>query len=211
MNQTRCRIDIHRCTHDDEIVAHFAQLRRGLDIRHSFAEPDDVRSQLGPVRSLIAEMYVVVSDIHNQVAVALAACFCQLAVQVQDILRAGLFVQVVDILSYNLNVIKLFQPHQLPVPLIGFDGSQLAAALVVEVQHQGFVFSVALRRSHILNAVLLPQAVAVAEGADSALGTDASAGKYNNLFHYYNTLISVLRFSPLPSSVSLVATGCVSP
>ena len=134
-----------------------------------------MRTHLCPVGSLVTQMDVVVADVHNQAAVSFTARLGQLAVQVHNILRPRLLVQVVDILRDYLHIIILFQPHQLLMTLVGLHGSQLATALVVKVQHQSLVLGVALRRSHILNTILLPQAVAVAEGADSALGANTSA------------------------------------
>ena len=67
---------------------------------------------------------------------------------------------------------------------VGFDLEELAPPLVVEVQYQLGVAEVGFVGGYILHTVLFPQTVAVAEGTDAALGTDARACQYDYfLFH----------------------------
>ena len=140
-------------------------------------------AQLSPVGGLVAEVDVAVADVDNQVVIAVAAGLGQLAVQVQHMGRAGLLMQVVDVLGDDADIVFLFQPHQLAVPLVGFDLEKLPAPLVVEVKHQLGVAQVGVVGGHVLYTVVLPEAVAVAEGADATLGTDAGTGEYDYFFH----------------------------
>ena len=109
----------------------------------------------------------------------------QLAVHVAQPAAAGPLVQVVDILRHQQEVTRpgRFQFRQRAVGGVGRDGRvlQLAAALVVEALHQRRVAGKGLRRRHVLDAVVLPEAIGGAEGADAALGGDAGAGEYHEV------------------------------
>ena len=120
----------------------------------------------------------------------IGAALGEQAVEVQHAGGAGTLVQVVDVLGNDAHVEALLEAHQLAVGLVGLGGEELAAALVVEVEHQGGVALVGFVGGHVLHAVALPEAVAVAEGGDSALGADARAGEYDYAFH---TLINGIR------------------
>ena len=105
--------------------------------------------------------------------------------QVQHLRRAGPLVQVVHVLGDDTyapagHLLKLGQGQ---VPGIRGHGAGLGAALVIEVQHQGRVAGKAFGRGHVLDAVLLPQPIGVAEGADAAFGRYAGAGKYYKVGH----------------------------
>ena len=112
----------------------------------------------------------------------------------KDIGAACLFVQVVDVLGDDVHVVFFFQAYQLAVSVVGLDGEELAAALVVEVQHQFGIAQVGVVGGHVFHAVLLPETVAVAEGADAALGADAGSGEdYYFLLVHDVLVLSVFR------------------
>ena len=107
----------------------------------------------------------------------------QLAVEVEHLRRAGAFVQIVDVLGDDLHVEILLQVNQAEVAGVGLRVDQLVAALIIELVDERGVAAVAVGRSHIHHGVFLPEAVAIAEGADATLGAHARTGGDYKLFH----------------------------
>src|SRR5690606_1222269 len=57
---------------------------------------------------------------------------------------------------------------------------QLAAALVVKAVYQGRIGGKSLRGGHVLDAVLLPEAIAGAKGSYPRLGGNTGAGEHQD-------------------------------
>ena len=66
---------------------------------------------------------------------------------------------------------------------IGFGSPRLAAAFVVEVDHEPGIAREGFWRAHFFHFVAFPQAVGVAEGAQAAVGADAGAGEDDDFLH----------------------------
>ena len=105
--------------------------------------------------------------------------------QVDDVGRAGAFVQVVDILGYDTHVVFLLQADKLLVGLVGLCVDDILAAGIVEIEHQLGVAFPRLVGGNVLHTVLFPKSVAVAEGAYSAFGTDARTRQNYYFFHCF--------------------------
>ena len=193
VNEASGGVDVHGGADNDEVVGFLAEFGGGFDVGDSFAEPDDMGTQLGTVGRFVAKVNVAVADVDDEVVVAVAAGFGQFAVEVEHVGAASLLVEVVDILGDDVDIVFLFKAHELAVAFVGFDREELAAAFVVEVEYQFRVAEVGFVGGDVFHAVLFPETVAVAEGADAAFGTDACACKYNNFFHSSYNVEFMLR------------------
>ncbi|MNP69642.1 hypothetical protein D3C76_1657660 [compost metagenome] len=103
-----------------------------------------------------------------------------------EVLAARTLVQVVDVLGDQGDAPRqqAFQPGQGVVGRIGVDLGllQLLATRVVEALHQLGIPGITLGGGHILNPVLLPQAVTGPECLDTGLGRDAGTGEDHDMF-----------------------------
>lgn len=103
---------------------------------------------------------------------------------VQHPLAAGAFMQVIDILRDQQEVVPqpLFQIRQRAVSGVGRDlrRLQLAAARVVKRLHQRRVALIAFRRGDVFDLVLFPQPVRGAEGANARFGRNAGPGQHHD-------------------------------
>lgn len=186
-----CGIDLEGCADYQEDVCGLNCLDGCLYLRDGLAEPDDVRPELGTVRSLVAEMDGIgayVKDGLFGVAVhvveaVLRADLRELTVEMDYPRAACPFVEIVHILGHDGHVIVIFKPGYGNVGGIGPDCRKLGAAGVIEIQDSGRIPVPTFYRSHIFHPVVFPQSVAVAEGADAAIGRDAGTGKNNQLFY----------------------------
>ena len=104
-------VDVHGGADNDEVIAALAEFGGGLDVGDGFAEPDDVRAELGAVGGEVADEDVVVADVDDEVGVAFAAGHGELAVEVKDVGGAGALVEVVDILGDDVDVVFFFEPN----------------------------------------------------------------------------------------------------
>ena len=110
----------------------------------------------------------------------------QFAVEVQHVLRPGAFVEVIDVLRYDVHVVVLFQVHERAVGGVGLRVEELAAAFVVEAVDEGRVLAEAGGRGYFHHGMVFPQAARVAEGRYAAFGAYACACGYDEkgLFHF---------------------------
>lgn len=181
-------VDGQGCADDQQDVGRFDGVDRLFDHRDAFAEPHDVRPQLAAVRGLVPEADFRIADVEDfflregaVVDAGLRADFRQFAVQVDDAGAAGPFVEVVDILGDDGDVVVLLQRGDGFVGGVGSHVFQLEPLPVVEIQQQAAVGVPALDGGDGLRVVLFPEAAVVAEGADAALGADARAGQYGDV------------------------------
>ncbi len=160
-------------------------LQRMVNLLHAdghLAKPHHVRAQRR--RKLTAGAAIVGGKIAapiNHLSAVGAARLQQLAVHMQHATVARALVQVVDILRHQQKVIAqhLLQLGQRLVRGVGLDlaGLQRATARVIKTLHQLGIAAIALRRCHILYAMLFPQAVGGAKRLDARLGRNARAGQ----------------------------------
>ena len=153
----------------------FAKLERSL------AEPADVRANLsaawtarnfggGLVESCVFE---------RRAGACVAAGFEELAVHVQDTRRAGLFVEIVDVLRAKEQAVGefLLQCGHGVVGGVrsGVGGS--AAAHGVKIPDRVRVAAPGLRGGDLFETVVAPDSPSIAEGGDAAFGGDAGPGE----------------------------------
>ena len=102
--------------------------------------------------------------------------------QVQHVARTGTLVQVIDILRhYADSEAFLLQRGQRFMGGVGLRAADLITALVIERQHPLWVLPPPLRRGDLFHRVILPEAIAGAEGLNAALRADSRAGKYHQV------------------------------
>ena len=93
--------------------------------------------------------------------------------------------QVVDVLrdQQKLALPTIFQLGQGQMPCIRRDGriTQLGATHVVEALYQRRITGEAFGRGYLFDAVVFPEAVSGAEGANAALGGDTGAGENDDI------------------------------
>ena len=149
--------------------------------RH-LAEPDDVRPQPGGAagRAVHEDAHVVAP--RGNRAAGKAAGPARLAVHVVHLPGAGPLVQVVDVLRAQEEGVAprrepALQPGQRRMGGIGRGGQGVAPAHVVEGVDGDGVGREGLGRGELGGIEARPQAVAVPEGPEPALGRNAGAGE----------------------------------
>ena len=90
---------------------------------------------------------------------------------------SGTLVQVIYILSDNLHIVKTLQFCKKFMSQAWLNIKHLLATLVIKLCNEFWITLPPLWSGNILNPILLPQSSAIAEGADTALGTHAGTGK----------------------------------
>jgi hypothetical protein len=113
---------------------------------------------------------------------SLATALEELSVHVNEARRTRLLVQIVDILRAEKEAIAhdSLDCRQSVVSKIGFACPGLRAPLRIETPDDRGVRSPAFRGSNVLEAVLLPEAIGVPEGANPALGADPRARQHED-------------------------------
>ena len=109
----------------------------------------------------------------------------QLTVHVEQPLRPGLFMQIVDILGDDQQLPRPFriEPGERAMCGVGLDRRQRRAAGVVEAVDEIRILRERLGRADVLHTVPLPQAARAAEGRKAALSRDAGAGEDDDGAH----------------------------
>ena len=97
--------------------------------------------------------------------------------------RTGALVQVVDVLGNDFHVEMLFQGGNGAMRRIGLFLQHVPPPGVVKVNDPVAVIPQSFRGAHVLDAVILPQPVRIAEGGDAAVGAYSGAGKDHEFFH----------------------------
>lgn len=164
---------------DEQIAGRQRRIDPLHPIRH-LAEPDDV----GPERSRDAaggawrQRPEVLLPARPEPA-GEAPGGAELAVHVEQPLRAGALVEIVDVLGDDQQVARPcgIQPRERAVGGVRLHLLQPRPPRVVESVDQGRVAPERLRRRHVLDAVSFPEPVGAAEGGEAALGRDAGAGQ----------------------------------
>ena len=185
MHQPRCGIYLQRRPHNQHDIGLGGNPGSGLELGHRLSEPYDVGAQLHSALVAIAQVDGLVAHVDSVLVLVgiLRTDLGRLTVEVDHLGAAALLVEVVDILCHDRDIVILLEFRNQFVGLVGLLGSQFAAALVVELQHQGTVAPPPFYGGHIGHIVVFPEAVAVAEGTYAALGAHSRAGQYYKLFH----------------------------
>ena len=181
-------IDIQRRADDDKDIGSLCLLGSNGDVRHGLAKEHDIGTQQRAIASLGARSHLAVVgrqllDVARVVNIVAGAHLHQFTMQVDDLRRACLLVQVVDILRHHRHIVLLFEFCHQTVPLVGLDAPALFAQHVVEISHQGGVCQPALMCGHLLHRILFPQSVGIAESLQSTLHRHACTSQNNYLFH----------------------------
>lgn len=107
----------------------------------------------------------------------------RLAVQMRHPRRSGALVEVIDILRQHLDLESRSRLRDGPMPGVRLGGEHLATAFVVKFDHGGAVVRQGFGRADILDAVVGPQAVRIAERGKAAVGAHPGARKNDYSFH----------------------------
>lgn len=101
---------------------------------------------------------------------------------VKQPLRAGPFVQVVDVLGNHQQLSRPFsvKPRQRPMSIIGLDSSELGPASIVESMDQSRITAKRFGGANILDTMTLPKTVGASESREAALGGDTGPGQNDN-------------------------------
>ena len=91
--------------------------------------------------------------------------------------------QIIDILRYHLHIEVLLQIGYGDMCGVGFGREKLLAALIIELNDQRPVAGQRLGCADILDTIICPQAIGIAEGRKAAIGTHACTCENNNLCH----------------------------
>jgi 4-hydroxy-tetrahydrodipicolinate reductase len=108
------------------------------------------------------------------------------AVHVDQPLRPGALVQVIDILRHDQQGPRpvRVQPSQRSMRRIGLNGLHEGTPRVVKAQHEIGVTRKRAGRCDVFDPVILPQAACTPERADAALGADSSAGQDHDIAEF---------------------------
>ena len=142
-----------------------------------------MRPQQRPVGSRGVEPLLPPFDRDDQPGVARRTQAGQLAVQMRHPRRSGALVEVIDVLRQHLDLEIPLQLRDGPMPGVRLGGEHLAAAFVVKFDHGGAVVRQGFGRADILDAVVGPQAVRIAERGKTAVGAHPGARKNDYSFH----------------------------
>ena len=163
---------------DDEDVGLTDEVYGGLDVGDRLAEPHDVGAEERAVGGFGAVSELPAVEGVYEVGIAAAAHFFEFTVEMEDMGASGALVEVVDVLGDDADVVVALEVGESVVAGVGRGLVELFAAGVVEIVHQAGVTLPGFGGAHVLDAVFLPEAVAVAEGADAALGAHARTCQY---------------------------------
>ena len=101
------------------------------------------------------------------------------AVHVVDVLRAGAFVEVVDVLGAEVEAARhlAFEVGEGEVAGVGLGCEGIAAAHGIEPPDEGWICVPGFRGGDVLYTMAVPKAAGTAEGGEAALRRDAGAGE----------------------------------
>ncbi len=114
-----------------------------------------------------------------------AAFFQQFAVHVHDVAHAGAFVQVVNVLGDEGEVVAevSFEPDEGVVGEVWLAGEELGAPLVVELVDEFGIDGEGAGGGDFLDFVAFPEAVGAPEGFEAGFCGDAGACEDENALH----------------------------
>ena len=118
--------------------------------------------------------------------------------QMNDLRRPCLLVQVVHVLRHHHHVVAVLQRLDELMALVGLGRIELLAEHVVEICHQCGVGLPTLMRGNLLHRIVLPQAVIASERLETTLHRHAGTGEK----HYLLLLLPVHFFIVCHNSFS---------
>lgn len=184
IRQRSRRIDIERSAYDDEYVSALGYLDSLSEHRDRLAEKDYIRAEERAVGMAGVERLFPAIERHSGKFVARAAELGDLAMEVSDVLRAGALVEIVDVLRDDMDIVSLLELGEGNVGRVRLFFEDLAAALVIEIYDQFAVAGESLRSADILNTVVCPKTVRVAESGNATVLADACSCKYYDHFEF---------------------------
>ena len=194
MDESGGGIDIERSADNDEDVGLLRFFGSNGDIRYGLTEEHDVGPQQRTIARLRARCHLAVvlrqlHDVTRIVDVATRTDLHQFAMQMDDLRRASLLMQVVDILRNHGHIVLFFQSGHELMAIIRLYAPALLAKHVVEVCHQRRVGLPSFVGSHLGHGIFFPQPVGIAESLQSTFHRHAcSCQYYNFLFHKHDDL-----------------------
>jgi hypothetical protein len=115
------------------------------------------------------------------IAASRAPAFEDLAMHVNEVFRAGAFVQIVDVLCHHQDLAKpaALQLRQRQMRAVRPDRriEKPTPSRIIEVVHGRGIAREGFRRCHILDAVARPDAVRIAKGVQTGVAADPGAGQ----------------------------------
>ena len=186
-------VDVERSAHNDENVGLFHFADSVFHQRNGFAKPHDKGAHHAAVGGVCAVLDRGIADVLHATFATVAANFGQFAMKMDYVGRTCAFMQIVNVLRYNRNLEMFLQFRCQNVCLIGLCLLQFSAACIIELNHEFGIAVPAFDAGHIFHIIIFPQSVAVAESADTALGTDAGAGQKDDFLHDV-CLLSVVSY-----------------
>ncbi len=182
-DEARGGIDHTGAPHGDEQIAALHAPRDLVEPERDFAEPHDVRAYEGAARAAwevlpVAERAAVVMKRCAFTTRVAAAGLEQLAVDVNGLDRSRSLVERVHVLRDEEEPLRpecALERGERDVPGVWAHRGGLRPSLAVEALDEGGVCGPSLGGGDDLDAVVVPQAVVVAKGADPALCADAGA------------------------------------
>src|SRR6185437_12810132 len=141
-------------------------------VRH-LTEPDDVRTHSALDATRGARRSLAHRSGPGETLVACEApAFHQLAMHVQQPLRTGALMQIVDVLRDEQQLARPFgiELRQRAVSGIRLRGSKLRAPRIVEGVDERWIAAIGVRGAHVLDPVSLPQTIRATKGRKAALG-----------------------------------------
>jgi hypothetical protein len=107
-------------------------------------------------------------------------------VHVDEALRPGAFVQIVDILGDDQKLARpiFVEPRQRRMSRVGFRTREPRAPRIIESVNKVRIASESLRRAYILYAVPLPKPVRPAKGCKPALRRNSGAGENDDASNF---------------------------
>ena len=155
-------IDVQAGADDDEDVGLLAVVDSQLDVGNRLAEPHDEGAKLASVASFVAYdgIGLVVAErayVAAVVGIPGRGDFRELSVKVDDVRASSPFVQIVNVLRDDGNIVVLLEGSYEAVPFVGVRFQHSFALRGIESEHQLRVLFVALGRCHLFHRVLVPQ------------------------------------------------------
>ena len=142
-----------------------------------------MRTQQRTVGSAVVETLLDAVERQDERRIVRRTQFGKLPVQVENMRRTRPFVQIVDILGDDPDVEIAFQTGNRPVGGVRLGLEHFGTPLVVETDDAPTVEIKRFGNADLLDPVIPPCSVGVAERRQTAVGADAGAGEDNKFFH----------------------------
>ena len=141
------------------------------------------KTQQRTVGSAVVETLLDAVERQDERRIVRRTKFGKFPVQVKNMRRTRPFVQIVDILGDDPDVEIAFQTGNRPVGGVRLGLEHFGTPLVVETDDAPTVEIKRFGNADLLDPVIPPCSVGVAERRQTAVGADAGAGEDNKFFH----------------------------